>query len=414
MDANRSNFNVADFLKTLESSKPQSFNANQQGNQLEKVYLNFPDNYGKYQIFPMNSTVTGFPFVSLPNTREVKVHHQSTMADGTVNSYDTWIKLLPAEAYVMWSEGRLVSSLTKDESDLLKTAQALWEQLFEEIGGNQKTPDGRNKATDYLRRRYYTVFNAKCINKWSLSDPRTPERTNFAALFVCTAKGFSTAISDNIEDGKITHGGDITWLNQIYNRELDHRQGYLIFSIALNAGGKIGYTITATHESDRGQYLTNYGITPEEAELMQDPVETFLGWQARKEGDGRLFNRPLIESTIDSMTRELAAVRMAKSTGASIEDAIKSTQETAMMNTQAAPGPVQTTVDPMLQQAHAAAMGGQQIVNPQAVMDNNGTPFVNPPAAQIDPVTQTPVNSNYQQQPTTFAPNFNGNNPFNK
>lgn len=48
-----SNFNVQDFLKTLENSKPQANNSQFSGRSpLEKVYLNFPENYGKYQIFP--------------------------------------------------------------------------------------------------------------------------------------------------------------------------------------------------------------------------------------------------------------------------------------------------------------------------------------------------------------------------
>lgn len=403
---NAIDFNVNDFLKTLENSKPQAANTMARDRNLEKVYLNFPDNYGKYQVFPMNSTVTGFPFVALHDTKEVKVHRQTTLQDGTVQTYEPWIKLLPKSAYVMCDQtGRVVSSLTGDEAQLLDAARALWDQLYEEMGGNQKTQDGQNKAKDYLRRRHYTVFNAKCLNKWSLDDPRTPKRQNFAGLFVCTAKGFSQAISDNIEDGKISHGGDIQWLNQIYNRDLDHRQGYLIFSIALNQGGKIGYTVTATHESDKGQYLTNFGVTPEEAELMQDPVATFLGWQAGKEGNGRLFNRQLIQETIDFMTQELAAVRMAKSTGMSLEDAIANTVATATVGVSA----VAQSVDPML--AATQAQAAPQVTNPGAVFTDNNTPFQNPPAAQIDPISQAPVNPGNGFSQPAFAQGF-GANPF--
>lgn len=398
------NFNVQDFLKTLENSKPQAINTQYKDRLLEKVYLNFPDNYGKYQIFPMNSTVTGFPFVSLPDTREVKIHRLINLQDGSQQTSEPWIKILPDDAYVMVSpDGRLVNSLTSNEAQLLGTARALWDQLFDEMGGNQKTTDGSmNKAKEYLRKRQYTIFNAKCLNKWSLNDARNPERSNFAGLFVCTAKGFSQAISDNIEDGKISHGGDVEWLGQIYNRDLDHRQGYLIFSIAMNQGGKIGYTVSATHESDKGPYLTNYGITPEEAELMQDPVETFLGWQAGKESPGRLFNHRLIQETIDYMSQELAAVRMAKSSGMSIEDAIKNTTAAAMISV---PGGVVNNTDPMLQQGQQP----QGMTNPQAVMGANTTPFQNPPAAQIDPISQTPVTPGFSQP--GFAQGF-GANPF--
>ncbi len=381
-------FNVQDFLKTLESSKPQA-NSNAGGNRdrlLDRVYLNFPDNYGKYQIFPMISTVTGQPFIQMPDTREVKISRLINLHDGSQVTSEPWVKLLPESAYVMQDQtGRVVSSLTSDEAQLLGTARTLWDQLYKELGGNLKMTDPANHAKDFLRTRYYTVFNAKCINQWSLDDPRTPKRQNFAGLFVCTAKGFYQAISDNISDGQISHGGDLEWLGQIYNRDLDHRQGYLIFSIALNQNGKVGYTISVTHESDKGQYLTNLGITPEEEAMMQDPVETFLAWQAGKEGGGRLFNRPLIQETIDYMTKELAAVRMAKSTGASVEDAIKATAASAMSGMSA---PAGYQGDPMIATQNQQAT----MTHPQAVMNNNTTPFQNPPAAQIDPVSQTPVN----------------------
>jgi len=399
-------FNVQDFLKTLENSKPQATNTAPRDRVLDRVYLNFPDNYGKYQIFPMNSTVTGFPFVQMADTREVKISRKINLNDGSTVTSEPWVKLLPEDAYVMLDQsGRVVSSLTGDEAQLLGTARMLWEQLYNELGGNLKMTDPANQAKDWVRRRHYTVFNGKCLNQWSLNDPRNPTKQNFAALFVCTAKGFLQAIYDNIEDGKISHGGDVAWLDQVYNRDLDHRQGYLIFTIAMNQGGKVGYTVTATHESDKGQYLTNFGVTPEEAEAMQDPVETFLGWQAGKEGNGRLFNRRLIQETIDYMTQQLAAARMAKSTGASVEDAMKATAASAMVGSNT--GAPQT--DPMM-----AAHQAPTMTNPQAVIQNNTTPFQNPPVAQIDPVSQTPVNPGmnpgFGGQPQ-FA-GFGSNNPF--
>jgi hypothetical protein len=138
---------------------------------------------------------------------------------------------------------------------------------------------------------------------------------------------------------------------------------------------------------------------------MQDPVETFLGWQAGKEGGGRLFNRRLIQETIDYMTQQLAAARMAKSTGASVEDAMKATAASAMVGSNT--GAPQT--DPMMAAGQAPTM-----TNPQAVMQNNTTPFQNPPVAQIDPVSQTPVNPGmnpgFGGQPQFAC--FGSNNPF--
>ena len=95
------NFNVQGFLDALEQNTNQTNYENQNnGNArtLDKLYLSFPGNYGKYQIMPMVSTVTGQPFEFLNNTREVKVTRKSQKQDGTETTYDAWIRSLPASA----------------------------------------------------------------------------------------------------------------------------------------------------------------------------------------------------------------------------------------------------------------------------------------------------------------------------
>ena len=66
------NFNVQGFLDALEQNTNQTNYENQNnGNArtLDKLYLSFPGNYGKYQIMPMVSTVTGQPFEFLNKMR---------------------------------------------------------------------------------------------------------------------------------------------------------------------------------------------------------------------------------------------------------------------------------------------------------------------------------------------------------
>lgn len=413
---NENNFNVDGFLRTLEQnqSKPKELGPTLRS--LEKIYLSYPGNYGKYQIFPMNSVVTGYPFVILKDTREIKITKKNVLPDGTENVFDAWIKILPVDAYQMLdSTGRVVSSLTADDENLLIQASGVFDQLYEELGGNQKDQK-LNKAISLLRRRNYTIFHGKCLNKWSFKDPRNAERTNFPALFICSAKGFSQTIQESINDASISHGGDFNWLEQIYNRQLSGRGGYLIFSIAMGIAGKVGYTITATHETDKFQYLSSYSVTEEEAEMMKDPVETFLGWQAgRNNNPGQLFNRNLIQETIDLMSRQLAAVRMARSTGADVLEAMNATTNEALKN-QVPIGGMQTN-DPIIA-AQTDYQGANTMTNPEAVMNGNVNPYSNPPAAQIDPITQNPINGGNTPyvQPNFAKPgnNFNPNpgNPF--
>ena len=73
-----------------------------------------------------------------------------------------------------------------------------------------------------------------CLNKWDFEDSRAPKRQNFCGRFVCTAKGFMQAVEDNINERTLMNGGDATWLQGIYNRELTGRDGFVMFSISVN------------------------------------------------------------------------------------------------------------------------------------------------------------------------------------
>ena len=405
-----SDFNVEGFLKALEVNKPQTFNNASRKDGLEKVYLNFPDNFGKYQVLLMNSTVTGFPFVQLHDTYEVKVAREYTKADGTTEKYDTWIKLLKPEHYLMKDqEGRVVSSLTAQEQEELLKARLMWEQIFDLMGGNIRTPDGsKNPVNDILRRRQYTIFNAYCINKWKQSSPRDPERQNFSGLFICTAKGFGNAVHENINDVSIGFGGNTDWLTEVYNRNLTGRSGYLIFSVAMNVGGKVGYTIGVTHETGKGDYLKNIQIPEEDAALMTDPVETFLGYQAaRNEATpGRLYNTNTIREAMAQMQNLFAQHNMGAG-AMTPEQAAAVTSQTALMG--AVAPEVVTSTDPMLAGAAQAPAGAP--TNPAAVMGNNSNPFQNPPAAQIDPLSGQPV-APAATPGTGASPSFAPGNPF--
>lgn len=393
------NFNVQGFLDALEQNTNQQSNFDGQNNgnarTLDKLYLSYPGNYGKYQIMPMVSSVTGQPFEFLNNTREVKVTRKSVKQDGTETTYDAWIRILPPSAYHMIdSTGRLVSSLTSEEEQILAQAQQTFDALYIELGGREKDEALRKKIAEHLRRRDYTLFHAYCMNKWNLNDMRQAEKSNFSALFVCSAKGFLQAVSDNVADTTLTSGNNPEWMNQVYNRELSGRSGYMLFSIALNVGGKVGYSITVNHAINNAAFMEQYHISQEDAELMQDPVESFLGWQASKEQPGKLFNAKLIQEITAEMAAELAAVRAAKSTGGDVFAAMKTTSEMAANSIPATP----MTNDPMLQQGMAPGA-----TNPGAVFGANNAPFQTPPASHVDPINPQPMQQGAPYQQPGFA-----------
>lgn len=381
------NFNIANFLQNLEQNQPKSPDAKPKSDvKIEKVYLSHPDWQGKYQILPMVSTETGLPMAFLKRVREIKLPRKVVLSNGEEKESTNWIKILPVEAYTMQSaDGRTVSSLTSADEDLLRQVQSSFDILYEELGGNSKERNPElNKTISYMRRRNYSLFYGRCVSHWSASDPRNPKHSNFSALFVCSAKGFPEVIQNNITDSVITYGDPETWINQVYSRELTGRTGFLLFSVNLGVGGQVGYSLSAQHVIGN-QQVSNQVIPEDEAELMRDPVEGFLGWQADKHEPGRLFNRRLMEETLATINSQIAAARAAK--GVNVDMAAAATTGMAFAS-QGQAGP--QTNDPMLQGNGVYAQPAG-MTNPAAVMNGNNDPLQTPPAAQIDPITQSPV-----------------------
>ena len=397
------NFNIANFLQNLELNQPKSRDQQKSDVKIEKIYLSHPDWQGKYQILPMVSSKSGLPIEFIKRVREIKLPRKITMSDGKEVESVNWIKILPVEAYTMQSaDGQLVSSLTSADEDLLRQVQSSFDILYDELGGNTKDRDEQqNKTIKYMRRRNYSLFYGRCINHWGLSDPRNPKHSNFSALFICSAKGFPEMVKGNINDSVITYGDPETWINQVYSRELTGRTGFLLFSISLNTSGQIGYSVTVQHVIGNHQVSTQV-IPEDEAEVMQDPIEGFLGWQADKNEPGRLFNRKLMEETLATINQQIAATRAARGIDSSVAAAATSGTAFASQSMN-----VPQTNDPMLQ---GQGMYSQPtgMTNPGAVVNNNTNPFQTPPAAQIDPITQEPINSGAP----FVSPTFNSGLPF--
>ena len=368
---------------------------------IDKVFTNFKGNYGRYQVLPMNSVISGFPYVTLMNTREICIPRRNVAADGTESTFNAWIRLLPESAYTMKdpSSGREVSSLTAADEALLKQAYTVYEELYKEL-------DARNNAMDptiggLIRRKNYTVFHAYCVNQWTNGDMRNPSRSNFSALFVVTAKGFVDDVNNNIQDTNFTAGRE-NWVDEIYNRDLTGRKGFFMFSI--NKTDSPGFSISMSHNLNAAAYLASISIPEEDAELMSNPVETFLGWQAKRDDETpvdqrRLFNPDLIKEAIDFMSDQIVKIRIAKKNGTDVKEAIEETNRAILAGQEATNTRGQATNDPVLASMAApvetSTEGGYGSSNvaadPETVAAKNTNPFQTPPASHLDPISGTPA-----------------------
>ncbi len=364
----------------------------------------------------MNSTVSDFPYVTLMGTREVRMPRKNMGSDGTESVYDAWIRILPKSAYVIKDKdsGREVSSLTAEEEEVLNRAYVIFDELYKEVDGREHAMDPVIK--NFVRKKNYTIFCAHAMNFWQEGNTRQAARQNFDGLFVLTAKNFMDLVASNIEDTNITESSlNKDWLSDTYNRNLTGRKGFVMMSVSVNAGGP-GFNISVVHKVSPVPITENAEISEEAAQIMENPVELFLGWQAAGSEEGtpsnekRLFNRRLIEETIQYMTDQLTKIKMEKASGGNsleaIKKAIEETNKTVLMNQTPTNKQGQATNDPVLASMSGPAQGNAQAGyennnvanNPEQVVSRNTDPFNTPPAAHFDSITGAPVNPGNSQQ----------------
>lgn len=410
--------NVNEFLSKIGGSSNNRVNFEKQ-RKIEKIYLSVKEKQGRYQVLPIPSVVTNFPFVELPKTREVNMPRKNVHPDGTESTYNAWIKFLPLSAYTVRDEtGREVSSLTAADEALLRQAYAVHEELCQEL-------DFRNNAIDpvigkLLRIKNYTLFHAHCMNWWSLQDQRTPARQNFDALFVITGKNFGTALKGDVENYGIMNTCPDNWLDEVYNRELSNRSGFMMFTVQ-NDSTRPGFTFTVAHATGKADYLQGVQISQEDMDLMSDPIEAFLGWQANPHaaentpvGQRRLFNEKLIRDAVNFMSMQLQEIRMSKQAGNDPKVAIEAVNE-RVLNSQVPTDTMgHTTNDPLLADLAKKTPDQNTIVDAQDVISKNQDPFATPPSSQIDPITGMPIGSGDSKPSSTpdFTAGFGSSMPF--
>jgi hypothetical protein len=170
------------------------------------------------------------------------------------------------------------------------------------------------------------------------------------------------AVNGNIEDRSIMEGGSHDWLEKVYTNDLKGRDGFLLFSVNKNSTSP-GFVSSAQHEYGRASVLSQYEIPKEDFEAgMEDPFELFLGWQASSQdldkpiGQRRLFNKKLMQETLDYMSNMLASVRASKTVGKNFSETIEEARKIVFgspADRSAAPAgtPLEATAAPSAPQA---------------------------------------------------------------
>lgn len=381
-------FDAKTFFEQMREQQPKSASSFAKSERkVEVLNLSVPTNFGKYQIAPISTALYDVPFIKLENTREIRIPFTYKAADGTEKQGTNWIKIPMAECYQMRdSEGRRVSSLTAVDENLHRQVCAVWEELFAELDGK----NNRAVTKNLMRRKNYNIGFVHVLNKWDIGNVRQPSRSNFTVLLSCTARDMVTKFQEDIENKSLNFGGDYEWVSGIYGRDFPGgRTGYVMFSINMPEGQK-GYSITADHIVNPGrQVFEGMSIDPELMEMMQNPLEVWLGRQANwEEGVApekrRLFNTTVMKQALEYMTNLLAKIRMEKSSGKS-QDMVINELTAAITGQQQYQSPA--TNDPMLAAQQAAAMQQQgHAVDPQKIQQGNVDPFTGvPPVAHVDP-----------------------------
>jgi len=299
---------------TKQSGSPATRTFNRQTRKIDRISVNNPETLGRYQVLPINSAVTEFPFIS-GRVRQISLPRRRMDESGEEQNYSAWIHIPSFEFFQMRdATDRVVSSLTAEDEKLLSSTYNLWEELYSEVDGKTNYP----VVKDFIRAKNMTVFSAYCMNFWKYgSNNRTPDRQNFSALFMITTKNFIQSVEANINDKNLTEGGP-DWIYNVYNNQLKNRDGFLMFSVNKDKTAK-GFTASATHEFGRSSMLSGVEIPQEDFDAgMDDPVSLFLGWQAnsaereKPSGSRRLFNAALMKEACNYMGTLLSAIRAEK------------------------------------------------------------------------------------------------------
>jgi len=299
---------------TKQSGSPATRTFNRQTRKIDRISVNNPETLGRYQVLPINSAVTEFPFIS-GRVRQISLPRRRMDESGEEQNYNAWIHIPSFEFFQMRdATDRVVSSLTAEDEKLLSSTYNLWEELYSEVDGKTNYP----VVKDFIRAKNMTVFSAYCMNFWKYgSNNRTPDRQNFSALFMITTKNFIQSVEANINDKNLTEGGP-DWIYNVYNNQLKNRDGFLMFSVNKDKTAK-GFTASATHEFGRSSMLSGVEIPQEDFDAgMDDPVSLFLGWQAnsaereKPSGSRRLFNAALMKEACSYMGTLLSAIRAEK------------------------------------------------------------------------------------------------------
>lgn len=419
---------VSNFLEQLEALNPtkKSFTSFKDRGGLEKIYLAASINHGRYSYIPYPNGVTGFTMMSLWNTREVKMPRKTIASDGTENIYEAWIKILPANAYVMKDpeSGRVVSTLSSSDEELLNTVIELHKQLAEEV--DLRTNVVSAPVSAFLRIRNYVLFGGYCTNVWK-GDSRVPTRTNFPALFICTSRSIieeykaavnNTIFEENSED----------WMDDLFNNsDLEHRNSYVTFTFGKNPT-RPGFVINVSNKLHAEKQLEGIKMLPEQAVFMSNYIDQFLGWQALFEDDSvpltqrKLFNKKLMCELKDYMTLQLEQIRIAKQTVnvatdlEKLSEVINVTNATFLSTQVPNNSRGRQSNDPVLNdlaQKEAESVAPSTVgygdtnvaINPAAVVSkNDGT--VPPMAAHFDPISAQPVQE--PRERPSFTPSFGG------
>ena len=299
---------------TKQSGSPATRTFNRLTRKIDRISVNNPETLGRYQVLPINSAVTEFPFIS-GRVRQISLPRRRMDESGEEQNYNAWIHIPSFEFFQMRdATDRVVSSLTAEDEKLLSSTYNLWEELYSEVDGKTNYP----VVKDFIRAKNMTVFSAYCMNFWKYgSNNRTPDRQNFSALFMITTKNFIQSVEANINDKNLTEGGP-DWIYNVYNNQLKNRDGFLMFSVNKDKTAK-GFTASATHEFGRSSMLSGVEIPQEDFDAgMDDPVSLFLGWQAnsaereKPSGSRRLFNAALMKEACSYMGTLLSAIRAEK------------------------------------------------------------------------------------------------------
>lgn len=249
-------FNVDAFIEGLKKDKSKEKGS---GNRLYKVLMNLRDNQGTITVVPFISKVTGNIYKKIEGVKEWWGY------TSLIESGEAWYKILPLNYY---------KGLTPTQLELYNEVVGLFDKAHD-------TDKFGYMGEGIQRTRNYSLFTGVCLKHKNTEGNTVDDFIDKACLFIFPSNSPIDALETCIS-AKADLLGPRTqeYIRKIITPSLTNRSGVIQISFKKSASPGYESTVAFETNSEFNEVISpKREFSQETANLFDDPIRNFIGWQ---------------------------------------------------------------------------------------------------------------------------------------